>query len=69
MKDRGKTRMDRISSDGVRERLRQLNVLDTALRKKRQGRTKIEEMSEERLAKTVCIWRRSQEIDQEGDHR
>ena len=49
----GVTRMDRMKSDDIRERLKQEDVLDTVLRKKKQW--KIEEMSEERLAKRVYM--------------
>ena len=41
----GVTRMDRMRSDDIRERLRQEDVLDTVLRKKKQWLKKIEEMS------------------------
>ena len=51
----GVTRMDRMRSDDIRERLRQEDVLDTVLRKKKQWLKKIEEMSEERLAKRVYM--------------
>ena len=51
----GVTRMDRMKSDDIRERLRQEDVLDTVLRKKKQWLKKIEEMSEERLAKRVYM--------------
>ena len=52
----GVTRMDRMRSDEIRERLRQEDVLDTVLRKKKQWLKKIEKMSEERLAKRVYMW-------------
>ena len=49
----GVTRMDRMKSNDIRERLRQEDVLDTVLRKKKQWLKKIREMSEERLAESV----------------
>ena len=51
----GVTRMDRMSSDDIGERLMQEDVLDTVLRKKKQWLKKIEEMSEERLARRVYM--------------
>ena len=45
----GVTRLDRMRSDDIRERLRQEGVLDSTLRKKKQLMQKIEEMTEERL--------------------
>ena len=41
--------MDRMRSDDIRERLRQEDVIDTVIRKKKQWMKKIEEMPEERL--------------------
>ena len=49
----GVTRLDRMRSDDIRERLRQEGVLDSTLRKKKQLMQKIEEMTEERLVKIV----------------
>ena len=60
----GVTRMDMMRSDDIRERLRQE---DTVLRKKMQWLKKIEEMSEERLAKRVYIRRKCQERGQQED--
>ena len=51
----GVTRMDRMRSDDVRERLKQKDVLKTVLRRKRDWLREIEEMPEERLAKTVYV--------------
>ena len=62
----GVTRMDRMRSDDIRERLKQKDVLKTVLRRKRDWLREVEEMPEERLAKT-CMWRRCQERDHEGD--
>ena len=51
----GVTRLDRMRSDDIRERLRQEDVIDTVIRKKKQWMKKIEEMPEERLVKSVYI--------------
>ena len=51
----GVTRMDRMRSDDIRERLKQKDVLKTNLRMKRDWLREIEEMPEERLAKTVYV--------------
>ena len=58
----GVTRMDRMRSDDIRERLRQEDVLDTVLRKKKQWLKKIEEM-QRRDWQRECIWRKCQERD------
>ena len=42
----GVTRIDRMRSDDIRETLRQEDILDTVLRKKKQWLKKIQEMSE-----------------------
>ena len=42
-----------MRSDNIRERLRQEDVIDTVIRKKKQWMKKIEEMPEERLVKSV----------------
>ena len=52
----GVTRMDRLRSGDIRERLRHGDVLETVLRKKRQWRRKIEEMPQERLVKTGYVY-------------
>ena len=49
----GMTTMDKTRSDDIRERLEQEDVLETVLRMKKDWLQKIEEMPEERLAKTV----------------
>ena len=49
----GVTRLDRMRSDDIRERLRQEGIIDTVIRKKKQWMKKIEEMSEESLVKSV----------------
>ena len=48
-------RADRIRSNDIRGRLRQEDVLETVLRKKTEWLRKVEEMSEERLAKAVYV--------------
>ena len=42
-----------MRSDNIRERLRQEDIIDTVIRKKKQWMKKIEEMPEERLVKSV----------------
>ena len=49
----GVTRMDKVRSDDIRMRLRQEDVVATVHRKKKQWLTKMEEMPEERLVKSV----------------
>ena len=47
------TTMDRTRSDDIRKRLKQEDLLETVLRMKKDWLKKIEDMPEERLAKTV----------------
>ena len=51
----GVMRMDRMRSNDIRERQKQEDVLKTVLRRNRDWPKKIEEMPEERLAKTVYV--------------
>ena len=44
-----------MRSDNIRERLRQEDIIDTVIRKKKQWMKKIEDMPEERLVKSVYI--------------
>lgn len=53
MQIKGLARLDRKRSDDIRERLRQEEVLDIMLRKKKQWMETTEEKPEERLVKMM----------------